>query len=150
MKLYGSINNRLEENRQFCDEIKVGTGCTEYLWSDREAYEVVAVKDQKHVTIRKLDHKHIGECFENKWELISNENNTTYNLVKRGKYWYSEVVATSDLLDYKDDDEKLKTQLFLAYNDIDEQQLRERGTIKRYHRMNVSFGVAEYYYDYSF
>lgn len=26
MKLYGSLNNRLEENRMFCDTIEVGTG----------------------------------------------------------------------------------------------------------------------------
>ena len=151
MKWYGSINNRLEENRQFCKEIAVGTGCTEYLWSDREAYEVIAVRDQKHVTIRLYDHKHIGEAgFDNNWELISNENNPTYDLVKRGKYWYSEIVATADMLDCKDDEEKLRVQLFLAHNNIDSEELKERGRIRRYHKMNISFGVADYYYDYSF
>lgn len=151
MKWYGSINNRLEENKQFCKEIEVGTGCTEYLWSDREAYEVIAVRDQKHVTIRRCDHKHIGEAgFDNNWELISNENNPTYDLVKRGKYWYSEIVATADMLDCKDDEEKLSVQLFLAHNNIDSEELKERGRIRRYHKMNISFGVADYYYDYSF
>lgn len=151
MKWYGSINNRLEENRQFCKEIAVGTGCTEYLWSDREAYEVIAVRDQKHVTIRRYDHKHIGEAgFDNNWELISNENNPTYDLVKRGKYWYSEIVATADMLDCKDDEEKLRVGLFLAYNNIDAEELKQRGKVKRYNKMNISFGVADYYYDYSF
>ena len=40
MKLCGSLNNRLEENRMFCDTIEVGTGMTEYLYSDRHAYEL--------------------------------------------------------------------------------------------------------------
>ena len=29
-KWYGSINNRLEEDKQFCPVIEVGTGMTEY------------------------------------------------------------------------------------------------------------------------
>ena len=36
-KWYGSLNNRLEENRQFCEKIEVGTGVTEYMYSDRKA-----------------------------------------------------------------------------------------------------------------
>lgn len=46
-KWYGSLNNRLEENKMFCEEIKVGTGLTEYFYSDRHPYEVVKVIDQK-------------------------------------------------------------------------------------------------------
>ena len=65
---YGSLNNRLEENRMFCEQIEVGTGMTEYHYSDRDAYEVVAVKDQKHVTVRKYDHRHVGDCaMDNNW-----------------------------------------------------------------------------------
>ena len=41
MKLYGSLNNRLEENHMFCDVIEVGTDMTEYLYTDRHAYEVL-------------------------------------------------------------------------------------------------------------
>ena len=87
MELYGSLQNRLEENRMFCKEITVGTGVTEYSWSDRHAYEVIAVRDQKHVTIRELDHKCIGGPYSNEWELISNEQNRVRNLVRRGRYW---------------------------------------------------------------
>ena len=46
-KWYGSLNNRIEENRMFTDEIKVGTGVTKYSWSDRDAYEVVEVEDTR-------------------------------------------------------------------------------------------------------
>lgn len=143
----GSVQNRLEENNQFCDEIKVGTGMTEYSYSDRHPYEVIEVIDQKHVVVRELDHKPIGEAYSNDWELISNENNSTYLLTKRGKYWYNTVKVTSDILK---EDMDWETSLFLIHNGISEDELRKKGKVTRYHRMNVSFGKAEYYYDYSF
>ena len=147
MAWYGSVHNRLEENRQFCDEIKIGTGVTEYLYSDRHPYEVIDVVDQKHVYIRELDHKLIGEPYSNDWELISNENNTVYYLTKRGKYWYKTITVTDDILE---PEISVETMLFLAHNGINEDDLRNRKKITRYHRMNVSFGHASYYYDYSF
>ena len=153
---YGSLQNRLEENKQYCDEIKVGTGMTEYSYSDRHAYEVIAVENQKHVTVRLLDHKLKGEPMTNEWELISNEDNPTYELVKRGKYWYSKVVVTSDILDEidreeaKGSDEWVRLVLFLGHNGIDRDVLRDKGKVTRYHRWNVSFGVADYYFDYEF
>ena len=38
----------------------------------------------------------------------------------------------------------------LCHNDIDRDVLRDKGKVTRYHRWNVSFGVADYYYDYEF
>lgn len=144
---YGSLQNRLEEDRQFTDLIEVGTGMTEYLWSDRHAYEVIEVIDQKHVTVRELDHRHIGDGYmDNSWELISNEANRVRHMVKRGNYWYDEVTITSDLLDRDD----IETMLFLAHNGVDADKLRAKGTLKKYHRAKVSFGKAEYHYDYEF
>ena len=145
---YGNLTNRLEENKMFCDEIKVGTGMTEYYYSDRHAYEVVEVKDQKHVKVREYDRKHIGNgCMDNNWELISNENNIVRELTRRGKHWYWTVVVTKDVLN---DLDNIQTQLFLVHNNIDIDKLREKGKITRYHRANVSFGKADYYYDYEF
>lgn len=145
---YGNIMNRLEENRMFCDEIKVGTGMTEYSYSDRHAYEVVEVKDQKHVKVREFDHKHVGNCeMDNSWELISNENNAVRMITKRGKYWYWTVTVTKDILDNIND---INTRLFLCHNGIEIDKLKEKGKVTKYHRANVSFGVADYYYDYEF
>ena len=147
-KWYGSVQNRIEENKMFTDEIKVGTGVTEYSWSDREAYEVIEVRDQKHVTIRRYDHKHIGKFWaDNEWELISNPDNPTIDLVKRGKYWYSEVTCTKDYLDSLTD-EMDKARLVINGFDLD--KVREKGKQTKYYRMNVSFGKADYYYDYEF
>lgn len=145
---YGSLNNRLEENKMFCKEIEIGTGMTEYSYSDRHPYEVVEVIDQKHVKVRGLDYKHIGDgCMDNNWELISNENNSVKTLTKRGNYWYWTITVTKDILDKID---KIETRLFLCHNNIDIDKLKEKGKITRYRRANVSFGVADYYYDYSF
>lgn len=145
---YGSVQNRLAENRQFVLEIKVGTGVTEYGWSDREAYEVIAVKDQKHVTIRKLDHRLVGEPMSNEWELTSNENNPTYSLAKRGDYWYSVNTVTAADLEGRENDFEFRLRLALAGFDL--QKIAEKGKQTVYNRMNVSFGSADYYYDYEF
>lgn len=61
-KLYGSFNNRYEENHIFLNEdgtvpeVKVGMGVTEYLYSDRYAYEITRVIcpdiDRLHIMIR--------------------------------------------------------------------------------------------------
>ena len=125
MKWYGSINNRLEENKQFVPTIEVGQGVTEYSWSDRDAYEIVAVKDQKHITIRAYDHKlkEGTDWYEQNWVLISNPNNRTTDLTKRGKYWY-EVAHWFD----KENNKQHKT----------------------YIRRNISIGCADYYRDPSF
>lgn len=146
-RLYGLLDNRLEENKMFCEEIKVGTGVTEYLFSDRHAYEVVAVKDQKHVTIREYDHKHIGENnYDNSWELLSNEKNPTFDIVKRGNYWYVERTVTADEMLSADND----TRIAMAINGFDKNTILRKGKQTRYHKINVSFGIADYYYDYEF
>ena len=149
---YGSINNRIEENKQYVEEIKVGTGVTEYLWSDRHAYEVIAVKDQKHVTIREYDHKKKNDSsFSNDWELISNENNPTIDLVKRGNYWYVAVSITPEEAKEIYEGTDIDAKLWACHNGFDLQEIVASGKKKTtYHKKNVSFGVADYYYDYEF
>lgn len=148
MKWYGCVQNRLEENRQFVPEITVGTGVTEYFWSDRVAYEVTKVIDQKHVYIRRYDHRLAGEPMTNQWDLISNPENPELYLTKRGKYWYKTATWTAEDLDkYATTRDCL---MRLAMDGFNVDVIREKGKQTRYHRMNVSFGRAEYYYDYSF
>ena len=139
-KWYGSLNNRIEENKMFCDKIEVGTGMTEYSWSDREAYEVVEVVNQNHVYVRKLDHKAIGEPMSNEWELISNPNNKVRELKFRYGSWnWVKNWIKEDLKN---------CIMFPAHKVYDE--LMKTGKAKEYSKANVSFGVAEYYYDYEF
>ena len=49
---YGSIDNRMTEGRTY-GKIEVGTGVTEMGYSDRHAYEVVEVIDEKHLLVRR-------------------------------------------------------------------------------------------------
>jgi hypothetical protein len=89
MKFEGNVINRVLENgKDNVQEIKVGTKVTEYLWSDREVWEVTKVISQKEVCIRRMDAKCIGGFGSDKWELSSNPDNPEI-LVKFGrKYWY--------------------------------------------------------------
>lgn len=148
IRFYGNLDNRLMENKHIDKDIEVGMRMTEFGYSDREAYEVIAVADQKHVTVRRLDHKHVGSgSMDNHWELVSNENNPSQEMTKRGNYWYWTVTITADLLDRLDD---INVKLFLWHNDVDIEKLAAKGKVTKYHRANVSFGHADYYYDYEF
>lgn len=161
MKWYGSVNNRLEEGKQFVKEIKVGDGVTEYSYSDRDAYEVIEVRDQRHITIREYDHKLKGEPFTNDWELISNPNNRTIDLVKRGANWYTSATCTrADLEEIEDRREKetkdggkltdATLNLIMWACQFDHDKVMKNGKQTKYNKMNISIGRAEYYYDYSF
>lgn len=90
MKWYGSLTNRVMENSRGAQP-EVGMGVTQCLWSDRHPWEIIAVKDDRHITVRKLDAKRIdnngfSECQE--YEYTSNENNPVYTLykTKKGKW----------------------------------------------------------------
>ena len=146
---YGSVQNRLEEDRMYCDEIKVGTGVTEYSWSDRHPYEVVAVKDQKHVSVRQMGHRHVGDgCMDNSWELFSDESKPIQQLERRGQYWYWTLTVTAE--DLKGRESDIYFCLFLANNGFDRDVILAKGKQTKRRRAKVSFGVAEYYYDYEF
>ena len=139
-KLYGSLNNRLEENKMYCKEIEVGTGLTEYYWSDTKPYEVVKVINQNNVFVRELDHKHIGNGeMDNQWELISNSNNPVRELKKRYGVWNWVVTFTK---------ESIKNGALLTIKEREE--IEKNGKITKYNKTNISFGVAQYYYDYEF
>lgn len=157
-KFYGNLDNRLAEGKQFCDEITVGMGVTEYFYSDRHAYEVIAVKDQKHVTIRRYDVKNVGGDYSNKWEYISNPENATFDLVKRGDVWFFTKTITAE--DYKAalearmaEDPKNGENLYkldLALAGFDAEKILAKGKQTTRSKANVSFGIADYYYDYEF
>lgn len=143
----GNIFNRFAENCKDCDKIEVGTGVTEFMYSDRNAYEVVEVTDQKHVSIRELGHKMLDEngYGSNNWELYSDESNPIIPVVKRGKYWYiHNTIKAENFSDTPD------SRLYLAMHDISWDDLQKRKVINRYSKMNIKFGVADYYYDWEF
>ena len=148
-KFYGNLMNRLEEGKQFCGEITVGTGMTEYSWSDRDAYEVTAVRDQKHVTVRRLDYKAKNPgMMDNEWELFSNPANPECDMVKVGDVWYwTDTCTAEELAEIEKDPRNL---LALVVAGFDPDKIRAKGKQTKRRKANVSFGVARQYYDYSF
>lgn len=164
MKLYGSISNRLKEGHNWEGELKVGTRLTEYLWSDKHAYEITRVVDQKHIFIRSLkavrtDNNGMSECQDYRFE--SDESLPEYELMfKYGKwkkvrrYNYKDVQERARLFV---EEGNIKTyEAALAYvlrgmpeNEIN--KLKSGKDVLRYSDFNnISFGVAEEYFDYSF
>lgn len=74
--MYGSVINRVMEQSK-TPEIVVGMGATECLWTDRHAYEVIAVQDEKHITVRRLNTnlKPGTTWLEQEYEYSSNPDN---------------------------------------------------------------------------
>lgn len=163
MKLYGSLNNRLEEGQQFVKEIKVGDGVTEYGYTDRYPYEVTDVIDQKHIFIRSVDSKRVdnngmSEC--QYYEYVSNENNPKIELVKRNGIWYkvrehSKEKWLQRANNLKDDFKSIEIayKYIRCMSGLTQKQLEniELGKIVRqYKKMDISIGKMEQYFDYSF
>ena len=89
-KWYGSIDNRMMENAKMPAPL-VGMGATEMCYTDRHPYEIIAVKDDRHITVRELDWKRIdtngmSDCQD--YEYFSNPENRTAELflTKDGKW----------------------------------------------------------------
>lgn len=167
-KWYGSINNRVDEGHQYCEKIEVGTGMTEYMWSDRHAYEVTKVINQNHVFVRRLeairtDHNGMSECQD--YEYKQNPNAAEIEIVKRYNAWY--VTSSYNKKEMEEEIAKrfangtnlcrsveAEMNYFLAYADFTDKQKADFNngkTIKKYKKWNnISFGVLDEYYDYSF
>jgi hypothetical protein len=165
MKFYGCLQNRLEEGRNFTKEIKVGTGVTEYYYSDRKPFEVIEVIDQKHIVIRAMDSKRIdnnGMSDSQSYEFISNPKNITYKLVLKNNVWYKEYEINKEtwLKRAKEDTAKgyFKTEegayrYFRAMSGLTDKQYEKVDagkSVKKYVKMNVSIGIMDKYYDYTF
>lgn len=148
-KWYGSINNRIMEQGKDAEEITVGMGVTEFHWSDRDAYEVVRVINQKNIVIRELKHIHVGNChMDNNWELVSDSTRPEIELKKRGKYWYTYATVTKE--DLEEIDKDIDKQLWLCHWGFDRDTINKNGKQTKYHKKNIVIGYASYYYDYEF
>lgn len=163
-KLFGSLNNRFDENRYFngtYNNLKVGTLATEYFYSDSHAYEVIEVADQKNITIRRLKATHVGNIpMTNGYTYDHDENAPRRVLTNRNGIWYqvNEYNLESLKKAYQDRRSGFKTEdSFINYSlamsgltDNQIQKVRDGKTAKKLKKINISFGVADEYFDYSF
>ena len=160
---YGSINNRLEEGKNFTGrEIRVGDDVTMYYWSDRMCFYVTEVENQKRIKVRPwyicADHSKPGGMGHQDWMYFRTLDERNDYLAKyfpehhkagehmeeppeqtwvfRYNKWMHEVTFTEE--NYCSDREK--------------KSLAAKGFYKRYFNLSgkVSFGVRDYYYDWEF
>lgn len=172
MKLYGSLNARFDENKYYngtYNNIKVGDYATEYMYTDQHAYEVVEVKDQKHVSIRRLkairtDKYGMSECQDYRYEQDTNNPILELELTQYGwkqvRYidldaWNKTlIIASKDIRKDCDDYSDKVLSLAKCYAHIDDKKLQKILDGKRVRvssvKINISFGIADEYYDYSF
>ena len=87
MRWYGSLQNRLLEMTKSQEPV-IGMGATEIYYSDRKAFEVIEVKDERHVTVRRLKTNLVGSYYGQDYTYESDPNGITKNLylTKSGKW----------------------------------------------------------------
>lgn len=169
MKLYGSLNNRVDENCYFGDtygNIKKGTPCTIYLWSDRHAYEVIEAKSQTHLVIRRLkairtDDHGMSDAQDYKYESNPAAKPEEIKLTRGGwnrvktynRDLFEKVVATLSK-DANNEESARNLATFYWKQALTEKQFEKvlagKEVTKNESKINISFGIADEYYDYSF
>ena len=96
---YGSVQNRIYENSKG-KEPQVGMGVTEMLWSDRHPWEIIEVKDERHIVVRELDWKRVdggGFSEAQEYEYSSNPDNRTARLFRTKKGQWRERIGKNGL-----------------------------------------------------
>ena len=175
IKAYGNLTNRIEEGNNYNKDkqIHVGDDITMYHWSDRTCYFVTEVIDQKHIKVKKYevcaDHSKPGGPGHQNWllfkskkeyneylrsvfpnrelETVDEEENKEIELAYRyGKWQVVEIYTDLDAENMFG--VKLKEYLFTA---TDIKKLEAGKPVRKYHEFgNISFGVCDYYFDWSF
>lgn len=158
MKWYGNLTNRLEEGRQF-EEIKPGTDITMYLWSDRHCYYVTEVIDEKHIKVKP-------------WIVIA-DHSKPCRMGHQDWLYFKTYKEANDYLKsfgfngYREDLETIEEDWVFRYNkwmrmfryteenyctDREKKSLEKKGYYDRFSDLSgkVSFGVRDYFYDWTF
>ena len=162
-KTTGSLFNYLMGNNDTLPE--VGKGATILHWTDRSAYEVIEVSDNKlECTIQRYDPERVdglgmSDSQSYKYEKLTEEK---MHLVWRQGAWRgktSEIVFTKkfisahpehkwSLADALTEDQRSEIYQGEAYPQKVVAGITREKTI--FHKVNILFGVKREYYDYSF
>jgi hypothetical protein len=142
MKWYGSITNRLQENKNNLGrDIMVGDDITKYLWSDRTCYYVTKVEEQKHITIRQYeviaDRDKPGGMGHQNWLYFktrkeANDYLNKYGLGERETWEHQEI------------------ELVYRYGKWREKYTDRDGKVQYRGNWNISFGIRDFYNDWEF
>ena len=142
MKLYGSVDNRFDENKNFLNrDIQIGDDITFYLWSDRICYYVTNVIDQKHIFVRKYEvvADREKEC------RMGHQNWLYFKTVKECNDYLRKYGLGTDEPVFEHIDEEWVYRYnhwYRAYNNYSGKRC--------YEKINISFGVRDYYFDWEF
>ena len=175
MKIYGSINNRFDENKYYngsYGNLKDGTPCTIYLWSDRHAHEVIKVLSQEDVVIRKLKATRIDGNGMSDSQTYLYESDPSFSTMrirlKNGKwrqvetYLKDDYIKDAERIAERNPDKFPTVEAVLArwaetfvdmgkLTPLQSQRFLEGEKIEKLGaQVNISFGIADEYYDYSF
>ena len=150
-KLYGSLDNRFNENKNFTHrDIQVGDDITMYWWSDRTCYYITKVINQKHIFVKKYciiaDHHKPGGIGHQDWiyfKTCKEEQEYTNRCVEEGLLPDYCKHNLSEIQEYSEE------EWVFRYNHW--YSISYRNGVKIYTRLQpISFGVRDYYYDWEF
>lgn len=156
MKLFGSLDNRLAEGRTY-GKIEVGTGVTEMCYSDRHAYEVVEVIDEKHILIRRckatrIDNNGMSDSQSYKYEVEPYEEKIITEELLSNK----SVMAMIEIFQPKTYAKIMSGKIGDKYGDnniklvLTKTGWKARSTEGKLSTNLYTVGIKEEYFDYSF
>lgn len=170
MREIGNLHNRLDENHYFngtFGNLKEGTPCTIYDYSDRHAYEVVKVESQDHIYIRQLkairtDNWGMSDAQNYRYESDESKRLEEIKLTNNG--WRSvdrydlnrweRCLATAREDTKTEEGAQRVARFWFCRGHLTDKQFEKvlagKEIIKLGSKVNISFGVADEYYDYSF
>lgn len=152
MKWYGNVANRIEENRGFNQEIKVGMDVTRYDWSDRHAYYITRVESQKRFFMKEYeviaDREKANGMGHQNWLYFKTRKECHEYLNKHLKpcpkfNFETEPYPTEGL------QENPEEEIVFRYGHWYKKYTDYFGQVK-YSKINISLGVRDYYYDWEF
>ncbi len=179
MKLYGSVDARFEEGRNYNQDglIHEGDDITMYYWSDQHCYYVTKVENQQSIFVKKYEvvanrekadgmghqewlyfktrkeaNKYLNKYFPNTYDENPVEN-AEQNWVLRNNSWKRKITWTLQSLKEMCDKEYYDLEKYLnaRFTPKEVAKLREGKEIYKYQKLDgkISFGVRNYYYDWT-
>lgn len=154
-KWYGSLDNRLEENKNYLNrEIKVGDDLTEYMYSDRHCYYITKVENQKHIFVKSYqvcaDHEKTNGMGHQDWLYFKTNREMqeyTNQCVDKGLL---PDYCRHDLTEIKENGETELVYRYGGWYKVTRYWWGKKLEKPQYHKVNISFGVRDYYFDWEF
>lgn len=175
-KIYGNLTNRFSENKNYNEDklIHIGDDITKYYWSDRSCYYVTDVINQKNIKVKKYEvvadkskacgmghqewlyfksrkecNEYLNTFYEDEKYEENPKENPEIELAYRYNKWMRKETYTKDDLESEDMFGRKLRDCFFTDKEI--KKLEEGKEVYRYNDFgNISFGVRDYYYDWSF